>query len=187
MVAPIVAAAAVGAGMSLFSGHQQRQAAKDQFKTQEAFRQSLGAGFRNDPLLNQILGSWSSNLGRPFDQQQALQAGGTQIGNMAQRRAFDAMRRMQRMGMGGMGNIGSEMGAMIGQQAGQEMGALRDMVSTQYQQQLPQVMLEQLGTFLGGTGSTLGMAGGAGILNEPAGPAGGYERQRGWLNARGTV
>ena len=185
MVLPIVAGG-IGAGMSLAGGSQARRAAEDEFQTQEDFRQSLGAGYRNDPLLNQILGSWSSNLGRPFDQRQALQAGGTQIGNMAQRRAFDAMRRMQRMGMGGMGNIGNEMGAMIGQQAGQEMGALRDMVSTQYQQQLPQVMLEQLGTFLGGTASSLGMAGGAGLLNEPMRQGGGMQGSPGWLMAGGA-
>jgi len=185
MVLPIVAAGGAGFGLSMLSGGQQRRAAEDEFRTQEAFRQSLGAGYRNDPLLNQILGSWSSNLGRPFDQEQALQAGGTQIGNMAQRRAFDAMRRMQRMGLGGMGNIGSEMGAMIGQQAGQEMGALRDMVSTQYQQQLPQVMMEQLGTFLGGTASSLGMAGQAGLLNEPVRQEGGM-RSPGWLMGGGA-
>ena len=169
MVSPYVfAAGGIGAGISAFAGDREDKARDSQRRMQRAFTDTLRGAYQNDPLLNQILGSMGSNLGRPFDQNAALASGYEQIGGVQQRRTFDAMRRLARQGFDAGGAQMQQFQQQNQQAASADIGALRDMVSMQYEMQKPQVMMQQLGQFLQGTAGTLGTGAQFGVLGNMA-------------------
>lgn len=157
-----------GAGMSAFGADQEDKARDSQRRMNRAFTDTLRGAYQNDPLLNQILGSMGSNLGRPFDQNAALASGYEQIGGVQQRRTFDAMRRLARQGFDAGGAQMQQFQRQNQQTASADIGALRDMVAMQYEMQKPQVMMQQLGQFLQGTAGTLGTGAQFGVLGNIA-------------------